>query len=84
MFLRLLPATVVGVAAMLAAIRFLAVDICLDRGGRIIDIWLTCESADGTLLAIGRYFGIAPALLVLLVAGLAAYLTRRILGRLLP
>lgn len=84
MFLRLLPASLVGVAVALAAARFLAVDICLDRGGRITDIWLTCESGEGTLLAISHYFGTVPALLVCVSGSLAAYLTRRFLDHLLP
>lgn len=75
-------ANLVGVSFALATARFLAVDICLDRGGRIADRRLTCEFADGTEVVIGDYFGLLPLLLVLASGILTTYLTRLLLQRL--
>jgi hypothetical protein len=80
-FLRAIPAVLVGVTAAIAVARFLAIDICLDRGGRITDTWLTCESGQGILLGISQYVGPGPWLLVLLSGILAAFLARRFLAR---
>lgn len=71
---RFVVAVLAGAAVATTMGHFLAVDLCLDSGGRIADVWLSCETQHGASLQIHEYFGARPLLIVLISGVLAVRL----------